>query len=813
MQAQKESGALGVLEWSWFIKLAQKEVRSEAGQKFLERLEMPTAWASDVSAARCMQQETQEMIPVLDREALWGPLAELPDLSDLCARLVKGAVLELADLTVLRQWLFAIDSWVQIPREEIRGERFKKALLGLSDPLDLLRILNGVLTPNGELSEKASPKLAALTSEIRSLKREIGVVLDQLVKTYSSKGILQENFTDVRDGRYVIPLKIASQNEVDGIIYEASASRQTVFVEPKEVAGLNNRLRQRQNELIQEIYRILEETSKKLQPYTAEVERDFQTLSYWDAIQAKARLGRHYSGKAIQVSEERRFLLKQTAHPLLWWSMPAEEIIRNDVDFSSPARALLLTGPNTGGKTVFLKTLGLAGICARTGFLFPATDLPEVPFFDSFFADLGDPQSIEQHLSSFSGHVLRFKQILEGMTDRSLILIDELNSATDPEEGAAFGRAVLETLMSRDALIVTTTHDPHLKALALKDVRILNASMAFDETSRLPTYTMVLGVPGRSRALETAARLGIPSAVIELAKSYLSHEHKEFENLLAKLESDVQEVTTARKDAVALRMEAERLKKEWESRTEASVQDMMERTRQKLRRILEQAQDEVRASLRKLDELRSRKEIDQTRSGLNQVFSEAASRLEGALEEESPEIAKLLPKLKKTSKEGASSSQGPAAQKLEAGMTVRVPKWKSVGTVLEVTGNRVKIAMGQVQMTLTHSEVDPIPGENQKKQSRVHTHISGAGSQGASSEVDLRGMRLEEAMSHLEKCLDFAFRSGSFKEVTIIHGLGTGALREGAHQLLKKLPYVAGFRDGGVGHGGSGATVVELDRD
>jgi DNA mismatch repair protein MutS2 len=364
---------------------------------------------------------------------------ELGDPSEVIERLTRGSVMEVSELALLRRWLYAIDSWTQVPREEIRGELFKKALTRLPEPLRAIQILERVLTPEGELSERASPRLASLYQEIRSLRREISIVLDQMVKTLSTKGVLQENFTDVRDGRYVLPVKISNQGDVDGIIYEASASRQTVFVEPREVAPLNNRLRQRQNELVQEIYVVLDDTSKKLRPFSGEIDIGVSILSHWDAVQARARFGLHYGGKPIHVTRERFFLMRQTAHPLLWWSLKPEEIIRNEIDFGDPVRTLLLTGPNTGGKTVLLKTLGLAGVCARTGYPFPGTDHPTVPFFDSFFADLGDPQSIEQHLSSFSGHILRFKEILSGLTDQSLILVDELNSATDPEEGAAIG--------------------------------------------------------------------------------------------------------------------------------------------------------------------------------------------------------------------------------------------------------------------------------------------------------------------------------------------------------------------------------------
>jgi DNA mismatch repair protein MutS2 len=793
------------LEWKKFLELAQAEAKTERGKAMISSLEDSSRWAPDLNTSITLQHETQETIPLLDRDGLWGPLADLTDPADTIERLRRGSVLEISELVSLRKWLYAVDSWVQVPRDEIRGELFKKALSRLPDPHGPLQPLERILTPEGELSEKASPRLSSIYTEIRSLKREIGVVLDQLLKAYSQQGLLQESYTDVRDGRYVVPVKISSQNEVEGIIHEASASRQTVFIEPKEVASLNNRLRQRQNDLLQEIYTVLMEASKKLQPFADELDFCVEVLSHWDAVQARGRFGRNYSGKPIQVVEEREFFLRQTAHPLLWWAIPQDSIIRNEIEFSDPARTLLLTGPNTGGKTVLLKTLGLAALCARTGFPFPTTEQPKVPFFESVFADLGDPQSIEEHLSSFSGHVLRYKEILENVTDRSLVLVDELNSATDPEEGAALGRAFLETVMSRGAMIVTTTHDPHLKAMSISDSRILSASMQFDESSRTPTYRMVLGVPGRSRALETAERLGIPLEVILLAKQYLSKEHVELEGVLSKLESDSQEAARARKEAVALRDEAAKLKKEWTERTEASVDEMLNRTRQKLRRILEQAQDEVRSSVRKLDEVRNRHEIAQTRTQLNESLQAASELLEDALIEEAPEIAKALEK-KKKEKQPEPSSEQP----LQPGMTVRIPKWKNTGTVLDISGNKIKVAMGNLQLTLSPAEIQLIPGAAPKTQ-RAHVSSVSA-SEHVPSSLDLRGTRFEEAMSEAERYLDLAARSGS-PMVTIIHGFGSGALREGVRKLLHQLPYVKEFRDGGQGQGGAGATIVEFEKD
>lgn len=805
------------LEWDLFLDWALQHTRSVPGRILLERYRNPEDWAHTVEVCNILQTETSEISSLLGKPALWEPLNELADPDPVLERLEKSAVLEIQELVFLRRWLYAIDSWVQIPREEIASEHLRSVITKLTDPYESLRILDRILTPTGELSEKATPTLQALFSEIRNIKRAIGVVLDQLIRSLSQKNFLQDQFSDLRDGRYVIPVKINCQSEVAGNLYEASVSKQTVFIEPAQVTPLNNRLRQKQNELIQEIYALLKETSLKLQPFRDEIKQSVSILAHWDAVQARARVALHYSGRNLQITASRHFRLKQTAHPLLWKTLRPEQIIRNDIEFgvesNPPQQTFLITGPNTGGKTVLLKTLGLASICARTGFPFPGTHPLVVPFFETVFADLGDPQSLENKISSFSGHLLRFKETLDHATPNSLVLFDELNSATDPKEGAALGRAILETLMQKGTLIVATTHDPHLKIYALNDPRIVNASMAFDEHLRTPTFHLVLGIPGLSRALETAERLGISSSVIALAKNFLSKEHQEFETLLSKLQTESQETSRAKREAQHLLEEAQRLKNEWTSKTQASVNDLLEKTRLKLRRVLEQAQDEVRAHVRKLDEARSRKDLDKSRGELNEAFSVAASRIESAFKEEAPEIAAELP-------HPLPEPARHLPQKFVQGMFVRVPKWKSTGTVLEVAGDKIKVALGNLQMTLSASDIDSLT-ETESKELRqqqerrlFRQHPSGYSTEEVptpSAEIDLRGLRLEEAMSQLAHYLDQAFRSGARKEVTVVHGLGTGTIREGARKLIQSLPYVKSYRDAGVGMGGAGATLIEFE--
>ena len=807
-------------EWNEILGYAVGQARSLPAKTGLSRFESELLWAQDPVSASAMQTETAEMMSLLERDGLWGALLGLEDPFGLLNILKHGQVLTAHDLAVLRSWLYAIDQWCSFPRDDLKLPLFKRTLNLLHEPTFELKSLNQILTQSGEISEKASPTLARLTVELRSTKTEIEQTLSSLVNKYSAAGHLQDRISDHRDGRYVLAVKISEQSEVAGIIHDSSVTNQTVYIEPREIELLNNQLKRISNAIEQEIYRILEKISAELKPVASPIEESIGILVHWDMAQAKARLGRQYGGKPLTISNDLTVSLQLTAHPLLWWAMSPNEIIRNSIDLGGKTHTLLITGPNTGGKTVFLKTIGMAMICARTGFLFPGTDRLIVPFIERFFVDLGDAQSIEKKISSFSGHVLKFKEILDNLTPRSLILLDELNSATDPQEGAALARALLETLIDRGALLVATTHDPYLKGLALEDPRILNASMEFDESSALPTFKMVMGAPGRSRALETAERLGLDPAIIAKARGFLTKGQLQFEGLLARLEKEALDTGKLRNEALFLREQALKMKEEWELKSKTAIEEMLARTRTKLRHVLEKAQDEVRVTVKKIVETKDSKAVDRDRKNIQGLVDRAQSFIDEIIESEAPEVASAL-------KEQAAPVAAAESTKIEAGSIVRVRKFNSLGTVMDVTGNKLKVVLGHpthqsksaLTMNVTKNEVDLLT----EAELRTLKISSGRGSVALNTKtqvetdfsspekIDLRGKRFEDAMQELERFVDRAFRSGR-AGITIVHGLGTGVIRQGTLELLKGLPYVKNYSDGGTGRGGDGATVVEFSR-
>lgn len=821
------------LNWNTFLEYAANEARTPYGGARILHLGEPSAlneggFALGIARAQEMQQETQEIAILIEKEALWGPLRHLQNIDDPLETLRKGGVLEPSSVHAIRAWTHVFDSWIHFPKEQ-PGKIFKQAISQLFDPHEFLRIVDCVITPSGELSEKASPKLGSLNSAIRDLKIQISSRMEQLLREYASKNVLQEKYTDVRDGRYVLPVRVSDQSKVEGRIAEASVSKQTVFIEPKEIENLQSQLRRKEAEYTEEVFRILAELSRQITPFVDFIDSSVQIVGYWDAVQAKARVAKKYGGKAIAVTQE-SFKLEQTVNPILFWNLPEDQIVRNSVELLLPKRMILLSGPNTGGKTVLLKTLGLAALAARTGFFYPGVGKIEVPFFHRFFIDLGDPQSIEEHVSSFSGHVLKMKKVLEGLAqaspeESSLILIDEMNSATDPEEGAALSTAFIQSVLEfPKSVMVATTHDPRLKALGMNSglidsKLILSASILFDESSLKPTYKIIFGSPGRSRAIETATRLGLPKAVIEKAKSFLTKEHAEFESTLEKLQFQLSTLESARNEAVALKEEALKIKKEYEEKAAKLVEESLEKARQKLKHVLELAQMEVRETVRKLQSSKSHKAIDEMRQELNEAFVQGKVRIEKSVMEAAPELAEVMPT---ASEELTSASGSKGSIEFKKGMWIRSPKWKNVGEIVEWDGKKAKVALGAQSGTgmgrafvvtlfpvememLSEQELKRVfgakAGKDVHKSSHVKIKTEDVGR--VPEQIDVRGQRLDEALHKVSQYLDHAFRGG-LSEVTVIHGLGTGALREGIRAMLSKLSFVSRFDDAGT----TGSTKV-----
>ncbi len=804
------SRAVETLEFVEILELAASRCASQAGVEKMRALRDHRFWATDVGEARTLQSETQEIRGFLKKDSVWGPLRGLTPVRSAVERLARGEVLETAELSVLRGWWSAVDDWNAIPVDELRNTPlFAQATKSLADAREPLRILGRVLTEIGEISERASPELHALSGRSRATRQKIEQRLEELKIKFAEDGILQDRFSDVRDGRFVLPVKVSEQDRVEGRVFEASVSKQTVFIEPKEIESLSNELRRLDNAVLEEIFKVLRDTSLALKPFAHELDTSAEILAHWDHVQAKAELGLQFGGREMEITDETaerggvqlgagEIHLNHTAHPLLFFTLPPNAVVRNRVALEPGRPIFLISGPNTGGKTVLLKTLGLAAVFARTGFPFPGAGTVKIPFFERLFVDVGDAQSISESLSSFSAHVLRYRAMLDEAVPRSLFLIDEINAATDPEEGAALGRAFLEHLLEKvgeQARVVLTTHDPRLKAWSLSDPRVASGSMAFDETSHTPSYRLVIGQPGRSRAIETASRLGLDSKIIKRATELLSDEHHRLEQALSKLETEAADVERLRAELDHERRSLERERAMLKEHVQTAVERALEAARTRIKKIAASTEEELKAQTRSGSKTSVRRVQDQGQESLKEavreefeiVFGDSAEEF---LEKQTTETVAMAP------------------EEIHVGDRVRVPKFKTSGTVMAIHGDKAKISTGSafhVEMKLV--DLEKIKEVAKQKPVQIQSTVQEADS--VTAELDLRGKRFEEAMSELAIFLDRAVRLGVGR-VTIIHGVGTGALREGTKKLLTTLPYVKSHRDGGPGEGSGGVTVVEF---
>ncbi len=801
------------LEWKRFVRLASEKAWTEPGKKAILDLELSENWAPDELSAQAWQQQTADAASLLPRESLWSALARLSNPYESLETLKRGGVVESQGLSQLLQWLEAIERWHEFPRDQLgRAETLKKDLLKLMDPREPLALLKRTVSCAesswGEILDQASGELARLRREELKLRSSVSQTVAEWVKRYQQQGILQGEYADQRDGYTVIPVKIQHQGEVEGVLRDTSVSKQTAYIEPQPVLELNRAHQKKKGEIAQEIFRILEKTSQALRPAADELKNAIDLLAHWDAVQARARFGQSYAGKGILISSRRNLFLSLTAHPLLWQSLPSASIVRNTILLEESQKTLLISGPNTGGKTVLLKTVGLAALCARTGFTFPGDAQPQVPFFDSIAIDLGDPQSIEGHLSSFSGHLLRIKAVLEESNHRSLVLLDEINHATDPEEGAVLSRAILEHLIERGVIVVATTHDPRLKLFAYAHPAIALASMQFDEQSKSPTYQLQFGVPGRSHALETAERLGLPPALVQKARSYLPEQHALVETQISKLQQQLYETQKARAEAEADRLEAEKLRNEWDEKLKNQMGELLQRTRSKMKKALESAQDQVREQVRRISETKNRRDLYQAREELVEGVKKTEEEVLDFIRQEAPEAIQETqdPSTSRSEKKESTAT-------FEIGQTVRIPKWKKTGTLVGWDGkdqDKAKVAIGSLQAVFSIKELEIAQPESPPLKAGPRHKIETSAA--VAPEIDLRGLRVEDAIDLLDKYLDQAYRDENLFSVTVIHGLGTGAVRESSRKLLKKLPYIKTFHDAPSTQGGSGATIVEFER-
>ncbi len=634
------------------------------------------------------------------------------------------------------------------------------------------------------IRDSASKELRRIRQDMISIAETLRKRLSSILTRVSEKDFLQEEIITTRDGRMVIPVKAEHKNHVPGFIHSSSASGATVFIEPAETLDLNNALTELQLEEQREIARILSDLTAQVKEIRHLLEPTLGLLASLDFLFAKARYSVEILGNPPSISAEVRIRLSQARHPVLLQRHRRDEVVPLDLELDAPIRTIVITGPNAGGKSVAMKTIGLLALCAQSGLHIPAAPDSELGVFDSMFVDIGDEQSIEDDLSTYSSHLLRMREILNGATNRSLVLIDEIGAGTDPAEGGALAAAILTALTKRGATTVATTHHGMLKAFAHETEGVSNACMEFDQSTLKPTYRFKFGIPGSSYALELARRLELPSPVVDEARSYVGNEKVKLEALLTELERQSQDYRERIQQVSADR-----------DRLDAMVQvydQKMKELRKELQTIRRQAVDEAKELVGNAQALieRAVKEIRESAAEKSVVHSarEAVGKMKDRIEELSTE------------------EMPSAAHEVSVGDTVRVADTNQEGELVEKKGSFGTILLGNARLKVRLETLQRV--ETKRTPSQLDSSGAVYTPEGK-NEIDLRGLLGDEAIAQVERFLDDAIVAGLHR-VDIIHGKGTGALRKRIAEFLKTYPHVQSFRLGEWNEGGSGVTVVEL---
>ncbi len=660
------------------------------------------------------------------------------------------------------------------------------------------RITTAILDED-EIADNASPELADIRRHKRNAAAKGRQILQKIISSQSYSKVLQETIITQRDGRFVVPVKAEFRSSLPGLVHDVSSSGATVFVEPMGVVQANNELKELEAKEKKEIERILRELSAQAAGCQRDILSDYENLVRLDLIFARGQLSYRMNATRPEIRRSGGVSLRHARHPLL----DSGKAVPITIELGQTFDTLVITGPNTGGKTVSLKTLGLLTLMAQCGLHIPADDRSAVSVFDRVLADIGDEQSIEQSLSTFSAHMVTIVKILEEADEHSLILFDELGAGTDPVEGAALAIAIIQHVRERGGKIAATTHYAELKTFAMTTAGVENASCEFDVETLRPTYKLLIGIPGKSNAFAISQRLGLDPMVIETAKAQMDSESIRFEDVLTQLEEKRQRLEKDQTEAERLRSQREtdaRKAREFREQMERAKDNARTRGEAEARRIVREARAQADAIFEELDRLRK----EQEKSANWQAVNDARAAIRGQLKSAEEKL-----RFQDDVREPVPAPSRP----IREGDLVELAGTKRQGVVTGIVGDRLQMETGNMKLTVKASDVRLLEEaevrEKKEAQRQVTTHIRLAGARAAVNELDIRGLMTDEADLQVDQFLDNALM-GKLNVVTIIHGKGTGALRKAVHQQLKHHRAVKSFRLGRYGEGEDGVTVVEL---
>ncbi|MHB8172397.1 MAG: endonuclease MutS2 [Thermincolia bacterium] len=748
----------------------------------------------DLEEVKPLQEETKEAKEIL-RFYPDLPLGGIRDIRGILRKVEIGGVLEPTELLEVADTVLASR---RLKTFLVEAKGTYPILKDLASFLGLYRQLEDqvgrCIMGNGEVETHASDKLASIRSQVKTNQNRVKDRLDNVLRSTEYQKMLQENLITMRGDRYVVPVKHEYRGQFGGIVHDQSASGATLYIEPVAVVEINNDLRRLLVAEKQEIVRILTQLTNLVRASLEEIKETTQLLGQLDFVFAKAFLSQRMDAVEPRLNQGGKLNVIKGRHPLL-----KGDVVPVSIHLGDEFDILIITGPNTGGKTVTLKTVGLFSLMAQAGLQVPAEVGTELTVFSQVFSDIGDEQSIEQSLSTFSSHMTNIISILEKADANSLVLMDELGSGTDPTEGAALAMAILDEFHIRGTKVIATTHYSELKTFAYRQERMENASVEFNIETLRPTYRLLIGQPGRSNAFEISARLGLPRTIVDRAKSHLSQEAVEVADLIENLEANQRVAEREKEEAIRLRCEVARMKVEY--------QHIKEEFDNKKARILEKANDDAYRITQE-----ARHEAEGVIKELKEAMATEAEKGKLQAMQEAREKLKLLHgKAAQRAERQAKNAPGQAPRQVKVGQEVFIPKINQKGHIISLPGDNgeAQVQVGIMKINMVLEDLRIVAQETKATEKTGAGRLMMNKSASIANEIDLRGMTVDEATLEVEKYLDDAYLSG-LPQAYLIHGKGTGALRAAIKDLLAKHPHVKSSRIGAYGEGGTGVTVVEL---
>ena len=792
-----EERTLRILE---FVKIKEKLISlcsSELGKELAAAL-LPQTQPEEVER---MLKETTDAVDFILRRGS-PPLGGIHDIRDTLRRVELGTAINPGELLRVADTLRAARNLKNYaseadPRADESGNHVRDLIASVTPNKRIEDSINAAIISDEEISDNASSTLASIRKRIREEQESLKDKLNSMIHSSKYQKFMQESIVTIREDRYVIPVKAEYRNEIPGLVHDSSASGATVYIEPMAVVEANNNIKQLRIKEQLEIERILQELTGEVAGIIEPLKANMTLFAQLDFVFAKAKLSLDLKCVCPKLNREKRINIKKGRHPLL----DSKTVVPIDLWIGERFTTLVITGPNTGGKTVTLKTVGLFTLMVQSGLHVPAAEGTEMSVFDNVFADIGDEQSIEQSLSTFSSHMRNIVEILSRADDMSLVLFDELGAGTDPTEGAALAMSILENLHGRGAITIATTHYSELKVYALTTDGVENACCEFDVETLRPTYRLLIGVPGKSNAFAISKRLGLSDDILDRAREFLSGEEIQFEDVLMTIERNRRESEQERLQAESLRLEIEKLKKELEEqkyKLSSQREKLLREAREEARRILLDARKDAGDILEEMKQAAKLQDEKERR----RAAEEAKAKLRGS-----------IGKIEESLAEGLFRRKGfvKPPENLKPGDSVLILDLNQKGTVITPPDKdgEALVQAGIMKINVHVTNLKLIDEQSYEIQRTGSASIGVSKAMNISPRTDIRGMNVEEAIIILGKYLDDAALAG-LSEVTIVHGKGTGALRSGVHQYLKTNHHVKSFRLGQYGEGEAGVTIVTL---